>query len=118
MDQYYSEAATAIGTYLNGFGMDFDNSISIQDHEWWYLLNDAVYKIIEAHFRKKHIHVSLTTLEKEWLRRRALLRGYVNHELSDEELFIFDIVDSLPYYNYRWNNNPPFEYTFRDSFLL
>jgi len=118
MDQYYSAAATAIGSYLNGFNMDFDNSISIQDHEWWDTLNEAVYKIIESHFRKHQIRVSLTRLEKEWLRRRALLRGFVNHELTDEELFIYDVVDTLPYYNYTWENNPPFEYIFRESFLL
>ena len=118
MDHYYSEASHAIAEYMNSFGMKLDRTISFQDHEWWPTLNRALYTILETHFKIKKIHVSLTMLNKEWLRRRALLRGYINKELNDEELFIYDIIDTLPYYNHTWEYNPPFEYTFHESFSL
>ena len=118
MDLYYSSAATAIGEYINAFKLPFNHHIPLQDHAWWSMLQHAIYTTIESYFKKHNIDISLSHLNKEWLRRRAVLRGYNTHELTDEELFIYDIVDALPYYNYRWNGNPPFEYTFPISFLL
>lgn len=118
MDRYYSEAAYAIAEYLNEFGMKLDRSIPLNEHSWWETCNSALINLIENHFKKNKIVVTLTASEKNWLQRRASFRGTIIHNLTPQEMIIYDIVDIFEYYNYEWEYNPPFEYIIPKSFSL
>ena len=104
MDRYYSDAAYAISEYLNAFGMEMNRTIPIYQHEWWSIFNDALYNTLKDYYKKNKIIIQLTPIEKQWLIRRNLLRGSV-YELTDEDILIYDIVDTIEYYNYRWKNS-------------
>jgi len=147
MDLYYSEAAIAISEYLNGYGFSIDRStldrrtlncntlnirtldimtfgrriptrVPLRDHDWWDMLSGAAYTLIETRFRKLNIQVHLSSVELDWLERRALSRGATISELTHEEIIIYDIVDMLEYYNYSWPSNPPLGYQVPSSFSL
>ncbi len=118
MDKVYTEAATAIAEYLNGYGFDMDRSRPLKDQEWWDTLSGAAYNLLTEHFKKKQIHVKFDPVYFDWLARRAFRRGSSIKNMSHQDILIYDLVDILGYYNYESLDNPPMEYVFPESFWL
>lgn len=118
MDNYYGEAAYAIAEFLNTYGMVYTRNTPFRNHEWWSILEHVAYKIIQTRLRLQKKPFHLEPYEEEWLRRRAYARETDLDELTQEEIFIYDVVENLPHHRVSWPYNPPFGYSLPSSFWL
>jgi hypothetical protein len=118
MDLWYSEAATAIAEFLNGYGFPLHRDRSLRQHEWWPTLEDAMHTLLTDHFKQKHITIVLDPIHLDWLIRRARSRRSSVKGLSPQDMVLYDIMDVVGYYNMPAADNPPLGYIIPESFSL
>jgi hypothetical protein len=118
MDIWYSEAATAIAEFLNGYSFSLDRTRSLQRQTWWPTLEEALYTILKEHFQRKKLVIHLDPLHLDWLIRRAHSRKTSVKGMSHQDMVLYDIVDVVGYYNVYAYDNPPMGYLIPESFSL
>lgn len=119
MDNYYHEAAIAISEHINGCGWEFDHAIPIYDHEWWDILYEAMYNLLDAHFTKINMVIQLTPPQLMYIQMRATSRQQRIVGLSYRNMVFYDIMGMVEYYGHDWGlHNPPVAYIVPESFYL
>lgn len=116
---YYREASLAISEYINGCGWPMYRDIPIYEHAWWEVLYNAMYNILDAHFKQKAVTVRLSPLDMIYFHARARSRRSNIHTLSPKDIVFYDILEIAEYYQHDWGDvNPPIGYIIPESFNL